>query len=122
MSGFRILIVSLIGPAFLSATVSNIEVPKGTDSADAIDVFQANYPSASSWPPIFVVSHTDKVVGSVINSYTKQVASDLDSFAKTCNAIDYVSGYWQLISMYTYYIYTYQTINKFLTICLITFL
>jgi hypothetical protein len=43
-----IFIVCIIfGPAFLSSTRSNLDLPDGTPSAAAVKAFQDNYPSAS---------------------------------------------------------------------------
>lgn len=93
-----IFIISVVyGPNFLSATVSNLDLPKGTPSAAAIEAFQANYPDTSSWPPLFIVSSTND--NNVVNSYTKSVSVDLNTFAESkSNTISFVTGYWELIN------------------------
>ena len=41
------IICVIYGPAFLSSTRSNLDLPAGTPSAAAVKAFQDNYPSAS---------------------------------------------------------------------------
>jgi len=51
------IICTIFGTRFLGNTRSNLDLPAGTPSADAIAAFQKNYKDASSWPSIFIVQY-----------------------------------------------------------------
>ena len=88
------------GPAFLSETRSNLDVPPGTPSALATAAFDRLYPAAGSWPPAFVVQRSTN--GSDVlapPNATLAVASALASFAADHpGVVDRVTGYWELVS------------------------
>ena len=86
------------GPAFLSSTKSNLDLPKGTPSAEAVDAFTASYPLASSWPPAFVVAKSNVPGVGVRNQMTKEVFTQLNALAfKFSDRISRVGGYFNLL-------------------------
>lgn len=91
------VICIIYGPKFLSLTRSNLDLPKNAPSTVAIDAFISNYPDASSWPPIFIVAHARS--GSVVNSFTQQLAVSVHNFASSESTIASVMGYWEFISI-----------------------
>ena len=58
---FAVLVISaifglgIVGPGFLNSTRSNLDLPKGTPSGDAVLAFQGLYPQVSSWAPAVIV-------------------------------------------------------------------
>ena len=104
------VICVIYGPAFLSSTRSNLDLPAGTPSAAAMQAFQTNYPSASrcsnciqhtqlfrravlflfitvaffgrcSWAPIFLVQHSLNGQ-SIVGPYSQQVSQKLGDLVK----------------------------------------
>jgi len=91
------IICVVYGPAFLSSTRSNLDLPPGTPSTDAINAFQDHWPLASGWAPLFILIQAKKNQGA-IGPYSKTVDEMLVNYAKTqSDAVSYVSGYWQYI-------------------------
>jgi len=94
------IICVVYGPSFLSKTRSNLDVPKGTPSADAIQVFQDSYPGTSTWPPALVVQYTNSPGKHVVGNFTKALSASLANFASShSSTISSVSGYWELIKI-----------------------
>ncbi len=96
---FVVFIISVItGPAFLKATRSNLDLPKGTPSEAAVNEFKAQYPSVSAWPSAFLVQHTT-TLDSVLGAHTELVSTRLATFAaEHPSVISFVSGYHELIA------------------------
>lgn len=91
------LISFVYGPEFLISTRSDLDLPKGTPSYDAIETFRDNYPDISTWPPAFIVYHSSDI--DIINPYTQKVSLNLAAFAlENKDIIKAVSGYWELIN------------------------
>lgn len=90
-----LIICGYFGPAFLGLTKSDLDVPKGTPSYDAIQAFQSNYPDTSTWPPAFVV--TTALVGNVICPDSEHVSTSLENFVKKYpDIVSGVSGFYEL--------------------------
>lgn len=104
------IICIVYGPAFLSSTRSNLELPKNAPSTIAVDAFVKNYPEASSWPPIFIVAHSGSE--SVKNSFTQNLATSLHSFAATQSPIGSVTGYWEFIDVPGFQLLAEQAVSK----------
>ena len=104
----KVLIVWLItfvlciiwGPAFLNSTKSNLDLPKGTPSAKAIDAFSENYPELNSWPPAFVIMRSEvpgvSVKQAKAEAAANYVATYTSKFPKTVLS---VTGYHVFMSM-----------------------
>jgi hypothetical protein len=81
-----IFIISFIyGPGFLTSTRSDLDLPEGTPSFEAIETFRDNYPDTSTWPPAFIVYHSSDI--DIINPYTQEVSNNLATFAAENNDI-----------------------------------
>jgi hypothetical protein len=87
---------------FLGSTRSNLDLPKGTPSGDAVLAFQALYPQVSSWAPAVVVL---RAAGSGANGgirtseWARNASAALYAFAmKHPDDVAYVSGYFELMS------------------------
>lgn len=88
------IICVAFGPKFLSNTRSDLDVPKGTPSAAAIDALDANYPTMSPWPPAFIVLHSNSDKG-VIGPFSRKIDTDLTEYASSnSDSIDQKSGYY----------------------------
>jgi putative drug exporter of the RND superfamily len=94
-----VFIICLItGTKFLQSTRSNLDLPKGTYSEDAILKFQALYPGAGSWAPAIVFQQTSGE--RITNNATKAFATAMTKFADdNKKVISSVSGYWELASI-----------------------
>ena len=89
------IICVIFGPAFLTSTRSNLDLPKGTPSAEAVDAFVTNYPSTSSWPRAFVVAHNEIPGRGVLTDATKKIYAALNTYkAKYPNTIGNIGGYY----------------------------
>ena len=90
---------------FLGSTRSNLDLPKGTPSGDAVLAFQSLYPQVSSWAPAVVVLQAagGGAAGGVMTSAAARAASAaIDAFAKGWKAgsvVAYTSGYHQLAAV-----------------------
>jgi len=86
---------------FLGSTRSNLDLPKGTPSGDAVLAFQALYPQVSSWAPAVVVlrvSGSGAGGGIKTNAWARNASAALYSFAtKRASDVSYVSGYFELM-------------------------
>ena len=92
------LICVITGTKFLQSTRSNLDLPKGTYSEDAIKKFQALYPGAGQWAPAIVFQQTSGE--RITNNATKTFATAMAKFANENNkVISSVSGYWELASI-----------------------
>eukprot|EP00292_Cryptomonas_paramecium_P034449 CAMPEP_0113714924 /NCGR_PEP_ID=MMETSP0038_2-20120614/32932_1 /TAXON_ID=2898 /ORGANISM="Cryptomonas paramecium" /LENGTH=187 /DNA_ID=CAMNT_0000642045 /DNA_START=109 /DNA_END=669 /DNA_ORIENTATION=- /assembly_acc=CAM_ASM_000170 len=92
-----IVICAVFGPAFMSLTRDNLDLPPGTPSAIAQQVFNDNYPDYGTWPPAIIVQSSldDR---HIIRPKTKEVADKLrDVAAKHRTAISNVSGYFEYL-------------------------
>ena len=99
------VIIVIYGPAFLSKTESDLDLPEDTPSYIAIEAYKDNYPARSTIPSIFIVYHLEKAntYNTIINSYTQNVASLLTAYAAGKTAeISGVRGYWELINYSAY--------------------
>ena len=89
---------------FLNSTRSNLDLPKGTPSGDAVLAFQALYPKVSSWAPAVVVLQVPGggASGGVMASASARAASAaIYAFAAGWSGgkvVEYSSGYFELIS------------------------
>ena len=104
----KVLIVWLItfvlciiwGPAFLSSTKSNLDLPKGTPSAKAIDAFSKNYPELNSWPPAFVIMRSEVPGVSVKQAKAEAAANYVATYpSKFPKTVLSVSGYHSFLSL-----------------------
>jgi hypothetical protein len=92
-------------PGFLNSTRSNLDLPKGTPSGDAVLAFQALYPQVSSWAPAVIVLHAagSGADGGVTTSAAARNASAaIDDFAKHYDGgsvVAYTSGYFELAAV-----------------------
>ena len=92
------IICIITGTKFLQSTRSNLDLPKGTYSEDAIKKFQALYPGAGQWAPAIVFQQTTGE--RITNNATKTFATAMAKFANDNNkVISSVSGYWELASI-----------------------
>lgn len=64
------VICIIYGPAFLSKTRSDLQLPDGAPSKVAINAFVNNYPDASLYPPAFIISHSKNAGTSIVNGTT----------------------------------------------------
>lgn len=89
-----LIICGVFGPAFLNSTKSNLDLPKGTPSAEAIETFSANYPSLNSWPPAFIISKS-QTSQSVLQPRSEAAAGLLADYTKKYPKTVYsVAGYY----------------------------
>ena len=93
-----LIICIIYGPAFLTSTKSNLDLPKGAPSTRASEVFAANYPAMNSWAPAFVITHS-KTSQSVIQPASKEIAATAASYAtKFPTIVQSVAGYYTYAS------------------------
>ena len=85
------------GPPFLSATKSDLDIPKNSPSAKAITAFNDYYPKTSQWSPIFVVLNS-KTTASIVGSFSKAIDAELTTFVSKNNIISSKTSYYDLIS------------------------
>ena len=94
---FCVFIITVIyGPKFLDSTKSNLDLPKGTPSAEAIEAFSANYPELNSWAPAFVIAKSEISGQSVISAKTKSASEYLATYPdKFPSTVLSVRGYYE---------------------------
>ena len=87
---------------FLGSTRSNLDLPKGTPSGDAVLAFKALYPTVSSWAPAVIVLQVARggAAGGVMASAEARAASAaIDAFASGYSGgsvVSYTKGFFQL--------------------------
>lgn len=87
------------GINFLNLTRSDLKLPPNAPSSIAIDEFNANFPDASTIPPVFVVAHTNSDNVNLLGPVTSQLSTDLGSFATSYpDTISSVTGYYEFMS------------------------
>jgi hypothetical protein len=89
------------GPKFLSQTRSNLSLPEGTPSTEAIRNFKISYPSTTDWPPIFVVQTSRSGKGDILGGASMLAAETISNFTRShgTGIVSAVSGYWELINV-----------------------
>ena len=86
------------GPPFLSATKSDLDIPKNSPSAKAITAFNDYYPTTSQWSPIFVVLNS-KTTASIVGPFSKMIDADLTTFVtNNNNIVSSKTSYYDLIA------------------------
>ena len=88
--------LGIVGLGFLNSTRSDLDLPAGTPSGDAVIAFEGLYPSVSSWAPAIIVIHNSGS-GSVLSAATANISAAFDHFATQYpTVVAYVSGYYEL--------------------------
>ena len=106
VSAFFGLGIAGASKGFLNSTRSNLDLPKGTPSGDAVLAFQSLYPTVSSWAPVVIVLHaaggSGAAGGLAVSPHAKNASAALDAFAagwENGTVVSYVTGFFEFEAM-----------------------